>query len=527
METESLAPLTPRRRWTWIVFAACLSLSLIFQLTRGAWNSDLGGDPDEAAHAVTSLMVRDYLAGGWRQPPMSFARRFYDDFPKVALGHYPPGYYILAGLWLLPSASAQSLLVLQAVLSAVLGTLLFRIASKFASLTASIMAGVVMTVLPISLKQVQLVMSDTLVTILCLWATLVWADYLNQPSKRKATWFGLIAATAILTKGSALALCALPPLTVLFTRRWKLLKNPSWWLSALPVLVLAGPWMAYSAKITADGMDHSPLRQFIPEAVVFYADALPHVMGWMFILLSIAGLIRLVIWMKRVPGAQAHQAAAFCALVGGMCLIILLIPAGLTTRYLLTLISVLVVIAAVAADWIGGMFSRFRSAAVSIIMVGSYALVADWPEKRVEGFRQAVTQAGLPQPGAEPSSWLISSDARGEGAIIAAAAFECPRRSPSPLRLYRGSKELASSDWMGRGYASTFTDEGRLLDHLDQLKIRRVFLDRSAGEAQRKTHERFLEQSLRLAPERWVMDFEQTITRSRGSGGKLLVYKRL
>ena len=527
METASVAPPPPRRRWTWIVFAACLALSLVFQTSRGAWNSDLGGDPDEAAHAVTSLMVRDFLAGGWRQPPLRFAQQYYADFPKVALGHYPPGYYIVAGLWLLPSASVHSLLLLQAVLSAVLGSLIFRIASKFASLPASIMAGVLMTALPLSLKQVQLVMADTLVTILCLWATIAWAAYLNHPSKRRALEFGLIAAAAILTKGSALGLCVLPPLTVLFTRRWKLLKEPSWWLSALPVVVLAGPWMAYSARITAEGMEHIPMRQFIPEAVAFYADALPHVLGWVLTLLSIAGLIRLGIVIVRAPGSQAHPAAAFCALATGMCLIMLLVPAGLATRYMVPVISVLLVAAALAADWIAGTFPKFRPAAVLVIMATGFATVADWPEKRVGGFGEAVTRAGIPTSTAEASRWLTSSDARGEGAIIAAAAFGCPQRSPSPLQIYRGSKELASSDWMGRGYAPTFTDEARLLDHLDELKIRRVFLDLSAGEARRKPHEQRLEQALRLAPDRWVLDFRQAISRASGSDGNLLVYKRL
>ena len=527
MKDASPAPDPPRRRWTWIVFFACLALNLVFQSTQGAWNSDLGGDPDEAAHAVTSLMVRDYVAGGWRQPTMDFARQYYADFPKVAMGHYPPGYYILAGLWLLPVVSVHSLLVLQAVLSATLGAQVFRIASRFASLPAAIVTGVLMTMLPLTLKQVQLVMSDTLVTILCLWATLAWAEYLTHPSKRRATIFGLIASVAILTKGSSMGLCALPPLTVVFTRRWSLLKEPSWWLSALPVVVLAGPWMAYTASITAQGMDHSSLRHFITEAAAFYAEALPYALGWMLTALAFAGLIRLVFIVARAPGAQTPYAAAFCALVLGMCLILFLVPAGFAERYLLPVIPVLLMASALAADQLCGMLPRFRSAATVMIMTAGFALVADCPSKHVQGFKNAVRQSGVPASTADVSRWLVVSDARGEGAIIAAAAFECPRRSPSPLRIYRGSKELASSDWMGREYVPRFTEEGRLLEHLDKLGIRRVFLDLSTAEAQRKPHELLLEHALSRFPERWAMDFSQTITRNRGSDGRLLVYKRL
>ena len=155
-----------------------------------------------------------------------------------------------------------------------------------------------------------------------------------------------------------------------------LLKEPSWWLSALPVVVLAGPWMALTTAITAQGMDHSSLRHFITEAATFYAQALPSALGWALTALALAGLIRLVFIVTRNPGAQAPHAAAFCALVIGMCLVLLLIPAGFAQRYLLPVLPVLLVAAALAAHQLCGMLPRFSSAATVLILTGSFALVA-------------------------------------------------------------------------------------------------------------------------------------------------------
>ena len=155
-----------RRRCTWLVFILSLAISLVFVTTNGAWTSDLGGDPDEAAHAVTSLMVRDFLAGGWQRPPLAFAQQYYADFPKVALGHYPPGFYLLAGLWLLPLVSIKSLLVLQAIIASFLSALIYRLASKLVSIPAAITAGLLMAALPLCLKQIQIVMSDNSVALL-------------------------------------------------------------------------------------------------------------------------------------------------------------------------------------------------------------------------------------------------------------------------------------------------------------------------------------------------------------------------
>lgn len=45
------------------VFAALLGLVVTLQVLGGVYASGFGGYPDEPAHLVTSLMVRDFLAG--------------------------------------------------------------------------------------------------------------------------------------------------------------------------------------------------------------------------------------------------------------------------------------------------------------------------------------------------------------------------------------------------------------------------------------------------------------------------------
>jgi len=512
-----------RRRCTWLVFILSLAISLVFVTTNGAWTSDLGGDPDEAAHAVTSLMVRDFLAGGWQRPPLAFAQQYYADFPKVALGHYPPGFYLLAGLWLLPLVSIKSLLVLQAIIASFLSALIYRLASKLVSIPAAITAGLLMAALPLCLKQIQIVMSDTSVALLGLLAVMLWRDYLNRPSIWRSLGFGLLAAAAILTKGSGMGLCVIPPLATVLVGRWSLLKQKSWWLAALPVALLAGPWMIYSTKITAEGMTQLPLQEFFKEALIYYSKALPHTLGWLFLILASAGVVFMVILSTK----KSALAASLCAMLTGALLIILIVPSGLTERYLLPAMPVLLMAVVFCADLVCSRLFAFRWVAFFTIMLGGYWLVASWPQKEVQGFGTAVSKSGIPTSKADAANWLVASDPRGEGAVIAAAAFNCTTRSPSILRVYRGSKELASSDWMGRGYTPAFQNEGQLLDHLERLKIRRVFLDLSTTGNQNKEHERLLERALNQAPDSWTLDFNQKIIRSPGQSVALLVYKHL
>ena len=61
-------------------------------LTGGLTGSFLG--PDESAHYVNTLFIADWLRAGL-PAPMAFARDFYVHYPKLSIGHWPPGWYAL------------------------------------------------------------------------------------------------------------------------------------------------------------------------------------------------------------------------------------------------------------------------------------------------------------------------------------------------------------------------------------------------------------------------------------------------
>jgi hypothetical protein len=78
------------------VFAALLGSVVILQVLAGAYASGFGGYPDEPAHLVSSLMVRDFLAGLDFRHPWQFAQQYYFHYPKVAIGVWPPGFMPLS-----------------------------------------------------------------------------------------------------------------------------------------------------------------------------------------------------------------------------------------------------------------------------------------------------------------------------------------------------------------------------------------------------------------------------------------------
>ena len=188
----------------------------------------------------------------------------------------------------------------------------------------------------------------------------------------------------------------------------------------------------------------------------------------------------------------------------------------------------MVLIAAVGTHAVFSLLQlRWRQPLAAALLLIGLGAVAYLPQKEVQGFRETVQVALRELDPSVRSVWMVSSDARGEGAVIAEAAFLLPRRVPSPLRIYRAGKELGSSDWLGRGYQSAFTDHSTLLAHLDTLGVQWVFLDQSLPEKARVAHELLLAAALQSAPDRWHLVHQQTVTRQPGVKGPLLLYRSL
>src|SRR4051794_28093637 len=85
----------PGIRVTLFVLLLFLAVTVLLQWLSGTYQSDFGGYADEPAHYVTGLMVHDYIATGFPGRPQQYAENYYLHYPKVALGHWPPVFYLM------------------------------------------------------------------------------------------------------------------------------------------------------------------------------------------------------------------------------------------------------------------------------------------------------------------------------------------------------------------------------------------------------------------------------------------------
>ncbi|MBV1799999.1 glycosyltransferase family 39 protein [Siccirubricoccus sp. G192] len=248
-----------------VLLAFCVMLVLAWALQHriGAYGAEFSDD--DGSHFVTGLLVRDYLARMHPSSPLAFLKEFAAHYPLIGIGHWPPLFYGLEAVWMLLAGTSRSaMLLLSAFITAASATTLYHAAASrlgraetpWLGRAAGAAVACVFMLCPVVQAQTGMLMLDVLTALLCLLAMLAFAQFMDTARIRDAVLFGLVAGAALMTKGNAACLALLPPLAILIGRRFDLLLRPSLWLSAVVVLVVAGPWYWFTYSLVAVGFQY-------------------------------------------------------------------------------------------------------------------------------------------------------------------------------------------------------------------------------------------------------------------------------
>ncbi len=488
-----------------LVYLAFVSLALVLQWHDGAFRGEFGAHPDEAAHYVTGLMFHDYVTGMHFLSPVRFAENYYFHYPKVAIGHFPPAFYLIQGIWtLFFSASRASMMLLMAVLATLIALMLYLIlAPDFGGLIA-FAAGLVFLVIPAVQAQTAMVMADIPVALFSLLAATSFGGFLETERREDVLAFGIFAALAIMTKGSALALGMLPPVAIVITRKWRFLHCPALWASAAIVFLICGPWYFWTMRFQQEGWDqHSSRLSYALVALPFYGSHFIRMLGWALALLAAIGLVAKLrsLWTSEQPNG------VWAALIGwllGFPVLLLAIPTGLEDRFLLPAIPAAIAFAVAGLCLLARKLpsTPLKPAFLSLLLVGLFAATSfGLPNKQSYGFAP-VARLLVSQPQFRNSIILVSSDADGEGMLISEVAMR--ERRPGHVVL-RASKILADTQWNGNGYRSIYSTPREVLHYIDSVPVQVVVLDSSISGMERRRHEELLRQAISSSAGDWKL----------------------
>jgi hypothetical protein len=285
--------------------------------------------------------------------------------------------------------------------------------------------------------------------------------YLETGRMRAAAWFGLWSGAALLVKPNAAALALLPPLCVLIWRRWDLPRRLSFWTPAAIVLVMAGPWYAWSWRwLQGEWIPGQQQSYFGRVGTVFrVTPALGGLLTYALIALAAAG------WVAMRAKAPARSAVFASLALAVLLLHTLVSPHWETRHYLLGIAPALVGVA-----WSLARLPRIAAAGGALALLALSGNPALRP-KLETGMTQAADllydASGV---------WLVSSDASGEGAFLTAVAL---REARPRSYVLRANKMLAEQTWMGLDYRPLYSSAEDLAASLDRWPVGAVVLDES------------------------------------------------
>ena len=512
--------------------AVCLLVVLLLQRVGGAYQSEYGGHPDEAAHYVTGLMIHDYLARGLPGSPLVFAQDYYDHYPKVTLGKWPPLFYFIQAAWtLLLSPSRTSVLALMALLTALVATLLFRLLRSEFGLAEAAFGALLFVSVPLVQQSAGMVMAEIPIALFGLLAAGFFGRFLERERTADSVAFGVCASITIMTKGTGFMLALVPPVAVVLARKWHLLKRATFWLPVPIVALLCGPWMWKTQDITrAWFMDQKPSGHFTRLAAMYYPQRLTMAVGYALMVFGVIGLaVRL--WPGLKAGAVMGRWVAMGALLFSGLIFHCLIGAGPEPRYLVPLLGPLIMFAIAGMAWLMAALARqglaYRHAAALIVSVAAATFVGFTfrvPVKAFSGFADTA-EALLTRPDASTALLLVSSDARGEGQFISELALR-EKRPGHTVR--RASKLLASSTWQGSNYQPKAQNEDELIQLLATEKVGFLVLDVSIPARRLMPHHKLMQITVEKNPQRFLLVAKFPIVRDtvRTANG-VAVYKVL
>lgn len=467
-----LKRLTAPSGTSWL-FSACTAAAgftfcLLIQGLSGAWSAGFVAYPDEPAHFVGAVMVRDWLVSHQWSAPLAFARNYYDHYPFFAVGYWPPLFSIVAGLWLLVAGVGRlQALLIPAVFAAATGWLVCRWVRRRAGMVAGLCAGALYLSLPAVRQSMCAVMVDNMTAFFCIAAAVCLLRYLKQPVFLNGIIYGVACACAILSKYSAAYTLALPVLAILLLRRLELLRKPSFLVQPFVVALIVGPWAMWTRNLALYGLPAERVALTVKHAASFVLATF-EIFSPVLMVFIVLGLIALLVR----PRAWREDFVVLSLLGGGHLAFLISSPVGVEPRYLLVPAAAVLVASfagwSEALTWMshGGrqasVISGFAAILTAVFVVSQFGSFARMPQDHI---RNAV--AFIAKDPARAAQCVVVPPTL-EGPVI--AEFVAQSRHRPDHYLLRPSKILARGDWFAF-YSFAFATSGEMMEYFRQHPV--------------------------------------------------------
>ncbi len=472
-----------------LIFVLFLGVVLVLQVASGAYHAEFGGYPDEPAHYITSLMVHDYMAGLKWASPFQFAEQYYHHYPKVAFGHWPPVFYVVQAIWMLVFSTSRTSVRLEiAFTTAVLAYSVYSQCRRwFSGYAAPILAGLLTVCIPLVQLYMDEEMAEILLTVACFWAAVYFGRYLDSERWQDNLSFALFFSLAVLTKGNGWLLAGVVPISLLLTRKLRLMGRWHFWIGPAVVAFLCLPWQILTLGMAEEGWTGGTRASlnYTFSALVQFGRILMDLSGWILGAIAVIGIAVTVI-APAIRGRAGSGPAVMFGLILGTWFFHSLVPAGVEDRKMLIGVPALVLFVFAGGYWLSdhipfrGHLAHWRGQIVAAAAILAFAFTAfAVPRQWHYGYAEAARFI-TSQPKFQGDTILAADDSSGEGMLVSEIAMH--ERRPGRF-IVRATKALADMSWNGTRYRSLFSTPEQVDEVIDDRHIDLVVIGTYEGEA--------------------------------------------
>lgn len=274
---------------------------------------------DASRHAMNGIFIRDFIIDGGLLHPIRFATEYYQKYPAINIGFYPPFFYLTSAPFLAifgPTHAVSQAVVIFYALGLML-CLYFLCSRKMNKVTALGVAVCVITFPEMALWARQVQLDIPAITLLII-AAFSLTRYIENQSHSWLYATTSFLGMAILTR--AQAICVIPALLFfLFMPKYAYLATLKTRLVALiPLIILSMPSLAMVAYFSRINQSQVVQMPGMPELLSlgnwgWYASYLPEQMGWPALVFTICGLVAVLVlgFQRRLP-TDAAVMGMFC-----------------------------------------------------------------------------------------------------------------------------------------------------------------------------------------------------------------------
>ncbi|MCW3836807.1 glycosyltransferase family 39 protein [Sphingomonas canadensis] len=427
--------------------------------------------PDEGAHYVNALFVGDWIRAGFPNP-LAFAQEYYAHFPRLSIGHWPPGWYLAeAPLFALFRPSPAGALAISAFAAGLPAFVIVWALARIGHPMMGLALGGLYLLLPLSMENARYLLLDQPVALAVALAAIAWMRVMESPTITRMLVFALFAAAAPLVKGNGALVALIPAIDIALNQRWPLLKRRALWVAAAVAILLVAPWYWISMKVSAGGFVYQPGLGYAWMALWANLRALWDNLGMALVLAAVGAAPA---FREHAGAAEQRIARLALSVIGATLLFQSAVPAAVEPRYIAPMLPWAVILAGM------GLSALWRMGTGATVTAGLLCVLGVLPTVAGLTRLDAKTDIGAPAiAGAMVRTgglWMVDGRAGGEGALIAAAAHA--DGGARKLWVVRASQWLSASDFLGRDYrltAATPMEARTVLDRIGAAGVASVY----------------------------------------------------